>query len=126
MLVKWVTCRVPDREAFGLGQRAWAELRGVPGFLGQCGGWSRNATDVAQIFGFWIDRPSYQDFMDRAHDRIAAAQAGTYTDIRVRVLAGREWAGPPAGPVDFEPKWTVLGDDPGFDLLRTATAGSRW
>ena len=77
MLVKWITCRAVDRAAFNLGQQAWSGLHGRPGFLGQAGGWSSTAADIAQIFGFWSDRSSYRTFMDDAHDRIAAAQTGT-------------------------------------------------
>ncbi|BBH67915.1 DUF4937 domain-containing protein [Actinoplanes sp. OR16] len=99
MLVKWITCRVTGRAAFDLGQRAWAQLHSVDGFLGQGGGWSRETPGVAQIFGFWSDPAAYQAFMDGAHDRIAAAQAGTFGDISVRVLDQRLGiaAGLPAG-----------------------------
>jgi hypothetical protein len=89
VLVKWITCWTTDRAAFGLGQQAWAELRGVPGFLGQGGGWSTKTAGVAQIFGLWSDPLSYQAFMDEAHDRIAAAQVGTYDEVRVRVFRQR-------------------------------------
>jgi heme-degrading monooxygenase HmoA len=89
MLVKWITCWPTDRAAFGLGQEAWGELHGVPGFLGQGGGWSRNTAGMVQIFGFWSDPSSYQAFMDGAHDRIAAAQVGTFEDLRVRVFGQR-------------------------------------
>ncbi|MFC7533176.1 DUF4937 domain-containing protein [Actinoplanes sp. GCM10030250] len=89
MLVKWITCWAPDRVAFGVGQQAWAELHGVPGFLGQGGGWSRNTAGVAQIFGLWNDPASYQAFMGGAHDRIAAAQVGTFDEVRVRIFDQR-------------------------------------
>jgi hypothetical protein len=89
VLIKWITCWITDREAFSLGQRMWAELRGIPGFLGQCGGWSRKTAGIAQIFGFWSDPPSYQAFMAGAHDRIAAPQVGAYDDLRVRVFDQR-------------------------------------
>ena len=89
MLVKWITCRATDRVAFGLGQQMWAQLHGVPGFLGQAGGWSRETPGVAQIFGFWSDSSSYQDFMGGAHDRIAAAQTGTFDGLRVHVFDQR-------------------------------------
>jgi hypothetical protein len=89
MLVKWITCWASDRAAFGLGQRAWAELQDVPGFLGQSGGWSRNTAGVAHIFGFWSDPSSYQAFMDRAHNRIAAGQLGTFDAVQVRIFGQR-------------------------------------
>ncbi len=93
-MVKWITCWATDRAAFGLGQQAWAELRGVPGFLGQCGGWSRNTPGVAQILGFWGSRAGYERFMADAHDRIAAAQTGAFDEIRVRVLDRKLTIGP--------------------------------
>ncbi|GIE86175.1 DUF4937 domain-containing protein [Actinoplanes regularis] len=89
MTVKWITCWATDRAAFDLGQQAWAGLRGVPGFLGQCGGWSRRTAGVAQIFGFWSSRSSHEEFLNGTHDRLAAAQAGTFEEVRVRVLDQR-------------------------------------
>ena len=89
MLVKWITCRTTDGAAFDLGQQAWAQLHNAPGFLGQGGGWSRETPGVAQIFGFWSDPAGYQVFMDGLHDRLAAAQLGTFDDIRVSVFAQR-------------------------------------
>lgn len=94
MLVKWITAKAPDRVAFSRGQQVWAELRGLPGFLGQCGGWSGSTAGVAQIFAFWRDPAPYRAFMDRAHDRLAARQAGTYHDIRVRLFDHRLDIGP--------------------------------
>jgi heme-degrading monooxygenase HmoA len=102
MLVKWITCRAADRAAFGLGQQAWAGLHGVPGFLGQAGGWSHTTADTAQIFGFWSDPTNYQTFMDRTHDRIAAAQTGTFEELRVRVFNHRLDIGTGV-PLDFSP-----------------------
>jgi heme-degrading monooxygenase HmoA len=98
-LIKWITCEAPDSAAFGRAQLAWAQLHGVPGFLGQAGGWSRNTPGLAQIFGFWSDTAHYQAFMDREHVRIAAAQAGTFDHLRIRVLDRRFGIGPglPAG-----------------------------
>jgi Domain of unknown function (DUF4937 len=86
MLIKWITCGGADRTAFDAGQRAWSELRGQPGFLGQGGGWSRREPGLAQVFGCWADRPSYETFMAGTHDRIATAQAGSYQSIEVRLF----------------------------------------
>jgi len=71
---------------FEHGQRAWAALRGVPGFLGQGGGWSRRDPGVAHVFGCWADQSSYESFMAETHDGIADAQAGTYHSIEVRLF----------------------------------------
>ncbi len=89
MLIKWIKCRVPDPAAFDRGQRAWVELRGLPGFLGQGGGWSRRESGLAHIFGCWADRRSYNEFMAGEHDRIAPAQAGTYHQITVDIFEHR-------------------------------------
>jgi hypothetical protein len=89
VLIKWVACRAVDREAFHRGQQAWAELHGLPGFLGQCGGWSRREDGLAHIFGCWADEPSYHAFMTGSHDRAAAAQSGTYGALDVRLFDRR-------------------------------------
>ena len=89
MLIKWVTVRVVDRAAFRDGQGVWAALRRRPGFVGQLGGWSRRDDGMAHIFGGWTDELSYQAFMADAHDGLAAAQAGTYEAIEVRLLEHR-------------------------------------
>jgi hypothetical protein len=95
-------CRVADRAAFDRGQRAWAGLRGVPGFLGQGGGWGRREPGLAHVFGCWADRRSYEEFMAAEHDRMAPAQAGTYNEITVDVFERRcDVGGPfPAGFAD--------------------------
>jgi heme-degrading monooxygenase HmoA len=89
VLVKWITCGTTSSAAFGRGQQAWDQLDNVPGFLGQGGGWSRKTPGAAQIFAFWSDPASYQVFMDGPHDRIAAAQLGTFDNIQVRVFRQR-------------------------------------
>jgi hypothetical protein len=88
-LIKWIRCRVAHRENFSRGQQAWAELRGLPGFLGQGGGWSRYEPGLAHVFACWADRPSYEAFMAGTHDRIAPAQADTYREIVVRLFEHR-------------------------------------
>ncbi|MFI7010759.1 YdbC family protein [Streptomyces sp. NPDC050145] len=86
MLVKWIRCTVVDRRGFERGQRKWAGLLGEPGFRGQGGGWSRRRSDVAHVFGFWESRAFYDSFMARSHDRLAAAQSGTFKDIQVKLF----------------------------------------
>jgi hypothetical protein len=115
VLIKWVTCRVGDREAFHRGQLGWAAgLRGVPGFLGQWGGWSLRDRWVAHIFGWWDGEAGYRAFMAGAHDGIAAGQAGTYESIQVR-LFGSGSGGEAECPGDLdairvESSWTVVPD----------------
>ncbi|MFI2779171.1 YdbC family protein [Streptomyces sp. ALB3] len=89
MLVKWIRCTVVDRRGFERGQRKWAGLLDEPGFRGQGGGWSRRQPDVAHVFAFWENRVFYDSFMARGHDRPAAAQSGTYKDIRVKLFEYR-------------------------------------
>ncbi|MFE3684941.1 YdbC family protein [Streptomyces sp. NPDC059095] len=89
MLVKWSRCTVVDRRGFERGQRKWAGLLGEPGFRGQGGGWSRRRPEVAHVFGFWESRAFYDSFMARAHDRLAAAQSGTYKDVETKLFDHR-------------------------------------
>ncbi len=89
MLVKWIRCTVVDRRGFERGQRKWAGLLGEPGFRGQGGGWSRARPGVVHLFGFWESRAFYDSFMARSHDRLAAAQAGTFKNIQVRLFEHR-------------------------------------
>lgn len=83
VLVKWIRCTVIDRRGFERGQRKWAGLLGEPGFRGQGGGWSRGRPGVVHVFSFWESRAFYDSFMARSHDRLAAAQSGTYKNPRV-------------------------------------------
>jgi heme-degrading monooxygenase HmoA len=89
VLVKWMRCTVVDRGGFERGQRKWAGLLGEPGFRSQGGGWSRRTPQVAHLFGFWESRAFYDSFMARSHDRLAAAQSGTFQDVRVRLFQYR-------------------------------------
>ncbi|MFG0331269.1 MAG: DUF4937 domain-containing protein [Phycisphaerales bacterium] len=84
MLLKLIDCQLSDstREAFSNAQKAWADLRGIDGFRGQLGGWSREPgeSDRAIIVGFWLNAERYDEFMATHHDRIAEAprQRETY------------------------------------------------
>ncbi|WP_049563829.1 YdbC family protein [Streptomyces sp. SBT349] len=109
MLVKWMRCAVLDRAGFERGQRKWAGLPGEPGFRAQGGGWSRSRPGVAHLFGFWESRAFYDSFMARSHDRLAAAQNGTYQDMRVRLFQYRFDV-----KMGFEPRFTEA------NLLRVA------
>lgn len=102
-------CTVIDRVGFERGQRKWAGLLGEPGFRAQGGGWSRGRPGVAHLFSFWDSRALYDSFMARSHDRLAAAQAGTYQDMRVRLFQHRFDV-----KMGFEPNFTDA------DLLRVA------
>lgn len=86
VLVKWIRCTVVDRRGFERGQRKWAGLLGEPGFRGQGGGWSRTRPSVVHLVAFWESRAFYDSFMARSHDRLAAAQVGTFKDSRVRLF----------------------------------------
>lgn len=109
VLVKWMRCTVVDRPGFLRGQRRWAGLLGEPGFRAQGGGWGRSGTDVVHLFGFWDSRAFYDSFMARSHDRLHAAQAGTYKDLQVRLFEYR-----------FDIKTGFTPDFTDADLLRVA------
>jgi heme-degrading monooxygenase HmoA len=101
VLIKWVRCRVTDREAFTRGQEGWKALAEVPGFLGQCGGWSRTRAGVAHVFAWWRSEDDHAAFLAGPHDGLAAGQAGSYGEIGVRLFE-RELiigAGPGVGNV---------------------------
>jgi heme-degrading monooxygenase HmoA len=89
MLVKWITCVVVDRPGFDRGQRRWEALRAVPGFVGQVGGWSVRDPATAHVFAFWASRTDHERFLAGLHDGLAAAQAGTFARIRVRLFDQR-------------------------------------
>lgn len=84
VLIKWMRCRTTDAKAFDDGQRAWGELAGLPGFLGQCGGWSEPG--VAHVLAFWRSADDHAAFLAGPHDRLAAAQRGSYAEIGVRLF----------------------------------------
>lgn len=98
MLIKWVRCRVTDRDAFAAGQRGWEPLSDVPGFLGQCGGWSLREPGVAHVFAWWRSARDHAEFLSGSHDRLAAPQTGTYVGIDVRLFDRKLTIG--AGPGD--------------------------
>jgi hypothetical protein len=86
MLLKWITCDVTARAAFDRGQRGWVAVRGVPGFVAQCGGWAQRMPNTAHLFACWDDEPSYLRFMASQHDGLAAAQQGSYVSSTVRIF----------------------------------------
>lgn len=100
VLVKWITCAVADPEAFDRGQRGWGALAGMPGFLGQCGGWSTGDPGLAQLIGCWTDAEAYAAFMAGPHDEVATGQNGTYERIEVRLFERVLDIGPGL-PTDF-------------------------
>ncbi len=83
MLVKLITCEVPDEnlERFAAGQAAWSALAKVDGFLGQLGGWELSDWNRAVIVGLWRDAEAYNRFMSDAHDAIfeSHGQQDSYT-----------------------------------------------
>ncbi|MCO1579897.1 YdbC family protein [Crossiella sp. SN42] len=84
-MIKWVRCHAVDVDSFDRGQRAWSALSGLPGFLGQFGGWSRRKPGVAHVFAWWNSQRDHQEFMAGAHDHLAANQVGTYDTIEARL-----------------------------------------
>lgn len=96
MLIKWVRCEVVDRAAFDLGQRGWGSLAELPGFLGQCGGWS--GPGVAHVLAFWRSAEDHAAFLGGPHDELAETQRGSYGRIDVR-LFDQEPDGPGDGAV---------------------------
>ena len=96
MLIKWVRCRVTDRERFARGQEGWGALADVPGFLGQCGGWSGRQPGVAHVFAWWRSPEDHEIFLAGPHDGLAAAQTGSYGEIEVRLFERELTVG--AGP----------------------------
>lgn len=45
--------------------------------------------DVAHVFAFWENRVFYDSFMAREHERLSAAQSGTYKDMQVKLFEYR-------------------------------------
>jgi hypothetical protein len=86
MLLKWITCDVMAQAAFDRGQRGWAAVRRVPGFIAQGGGWAQRMPNTAHLFACWDGEPSYLRFMASRHDGIAAAQQGSYVSSTVRTF----------------------------------------
>uniref|UniRef100_UPI002810C7F6 DUF4937 domain-containing protein n=1 Tax=Streptomyces alfalfae TaxID=1642299 RepID=UPI002810C7F6 len=64
-------------------------------------GWSRGRPGVAHVFAFWESRAFYDSFMARSHDRLAAAQGGTYTGVRAKLFDHRFDV-----KTGFEPRFT--------------------
>ena len=89
MLVKWIVCTVaPDkRDLFSQAQAKWGDLRHVPGFLGQVGGWRVGDPSKACILALWENEELYKEFMEKHHDPIyeKTNQRGTYEGIKVTV-----------------------------------------
>lgn len=56
---------------------------------------------MAHVFGFWESRAFYDSFMARSHDRLAAAQSGTFKNIQVKLFDHRFDV-----KTGFEPRFT--------------------
>lgn len=56
---------------------------------------------MAHVFAFWESRAFYDSFMARSHDRLAAAQAGTFKDAKVTLFDHRFDV-----KTGFEPRFT--------------------
>ena len=86
MIVKWITCEVPDekREQFSAAQEKWTKLKEAPGFIGQVGGWDSIYPEKAYIIAFWEDEHSITEFMNELHDSLIAesGQNNTYEKLK--------------------------------------------
>ncbi|HZC34775.1 MAG TPA: DUF4937 domain-containing protein [Chthoniobacterales bacterium] len=86
MVFKLIVATVPadlrakfaDRQA-----AAWSELKSVPGFLAQAGGWETERPDSAVIIAYWKNEQSYADFMAKQHDSLAERQRDTHSGLRI-------------------------------------------
>jgi heme-degrading monooxygenase HmoA len=87
MLLKWIVCTIvpAKRKLFSESQAKWGEVRHVPGFLGQLGGWNVKDPSEACILAFWENEERYKAFMEKHHDPIyeTTNQRGTYDGIQV-------------------------------------------
>lgn len=87
MLLKWIVCTIaPEkRELFSESQAKWEDVRHVPGFLGQLGGWNVKDPSEACILAFWENEEMYKEFMEKHHDPIyeKTNQRGTFDAIKV-------------------------------------------
>jgi hypothetical protein len=81
---------VVDPTGFDRGQRKWMQAAGFAGLIGQRGGWDTRVDGIAHVFAFWADVESHSRFLAGPHDTFAAAQAGTYTDLEVRLFEIRQ------------------------------------
>ena len=72
MLLKAIQCQVaPEfRSEFSNGQRAWAGVSELKGFMGQLGGWHE---DTAWITCWWESWEDYSIFMEQRHDQLYEA-----------------------------------------------------
>lgn len=72
MLLKWAVCSVAEEQLslFSIAQKKWEALKGVQGFLGQIGGWTRDTPPYACMLSLWQDEASYWDFMQHQDEII--------------------------------------------------------
>ncbi|EST30433.1 hypothetical protein M877_09590 [Streptomyces niveus NCIMB 11891] len=56
---------------------------------------------MAHVFAFWESRAFYDSFMARSHDRLAAAQSGTFRDAQAKLFDYRFDV-----KTGFEPRFT--------------------
>ncbi|MFD0394999.1 DUF4937 domain-containing protein [Streptomyces nogalater] len=108
MLVKWIRCTVVDRRGFERGQRKWAGLPGEPGFRGQGGAGAGSGRGGAHLR--LLGEPCLLRLLHGTlHDRLAAAQSGTFKDAQVKLFEYRFDV-----KTGFEPRFTDA------DLIRVA------
>ncbi|WP_053216116.1 DUF4937 domain-containing protein [Guptibacillus hwajinpoensis] len=120
MLIKKIICEVKKEHAiaFALGQERWKEIKHIDGFVAQYGGWSESE-HKAFIMGFWRNRSSYNEFMEKYHDPIyeKTGQSGTIESIDVWIdekevdsikALTKEWLYTEASTICEE--WTITTD----------------
>ncbi|MBC7543779.1 MAG: DUF4937 domain-containing protein [Candidatus Sericytochromatia bacterium] len=98
MFVKLFVTTSSDPARFTQGQLAWRQLAGLPGFLGQLGGWGIANPREAVILSLWQDEAAYDRFMAADHDRIYAVAGQTAVRdtsqmtcfLQDRAIAGRQ------------------------------------
>lgn len=93
LFCKWMHCQVEphNKNTFAAAQARWSDLAGLPGFLGQMGGWNVHEPTEACIVSFWQDTDTYQHFMQNHHDAIfhKTGQAHSYRKITIEHFQGR-------------------------------------
>jgi quinol monooxygenase YgiN len=112
MFLKLIVCQTSDRPRFTAGQQAWRALAGIPGFIGQLGGWSIANANEAVILSAWLDGDAYGRFMADGHAAIvgASGQASLLTTVQVTC---------------FEQDMAVAGRFADLAALMTALAADR-
>jgi len=103
MLLKWIVCSTSTemQTAFSAAQEQWAALKGLPGFLGQVGGWNSKNPSQAGILSCWQDEAAYQRFMQHIHDDIYRRSDQKQTYLSISVTLFKDILAIPGSATDF-------------------------